>query len=329
MNFAAFQDYRKTLLHERSDVLDCAETNLYRVLARLALPPTPAAEKTVHRCHLAAEWLKCFALDADAAAGHALVSCGVRDSLALLFGHYAGQCARVWLPEDNYPVYANLAQTAGLASETFPTLPEPAWPGSAPSDECELLLVTNPMKPRGRWLSAVDVAFLKEWLAQSRRRRLLLDAVYTFATRFDAASLQLMATGQTILLHSLTKGWLHPQLFGIALVPVADAGTLTPLFRAHSPPQMNLARALEMLGRHDCMPSAVGAKLECGRERLLSVLPSDFPAFWHCDAPGYFMPVTGHWRKLLDVHRVLGIPASVFGSSRDDITLISNLPFAT
>lgn len=327
MNFAAFQDYRSILLHERRDVLDCAETNLYRALSRLALPPTPAPEKTVHRCHLAAEWLKCFAL--DAAAGHALVSCGVRDSLALLFGHYAGQRTRVWLPEDNYPVYADLAQAAGLASESFQTLPEPAWPDSTPSDECELLLVTNPMKPRGRWLSVDDVATLKEWLALSRRRRLLLDVVYTFATRFDAASLQLLTTGQTILLHSLTKGWLHPRLFGIALVPEADAEALTPLFRAHAPSQMNLARAHEMLGRHNGMPSAVDAELEGAHERLLSALPSDFPAFWHCDAPGYFMPVTGHWRNLLDTHRVLGIPASAFGSSRDNITLISSLPFAT
>jgi histidinol-phosphate/aromatic aminotransferase/cobyric acid decarboxylase-like protein len=327
MNFAAFQDYRSTLLHERSDVLDCAETNLYRALSRLALPPTPAPEKTVHRCHLAAEWLQCFAL--DAAAGHALVSCGVRDSLALLFGHYAGQRARVWLPKDNYPVYADLAQAAGLASETFPTLPEPVWPGSAPSDECELLLVTNPMKPRGRWLSAADVKVIIKWLKQSPRHRLLLDVVYTFATRFDAASLQLLATGQTILLHSLTKGWLHPRLFGIALVPEADAEALTPLFRAHAPPQMNLARAHEMLGQHEDIPSTVGTVLEGARERLLSALPSDFPAFWHCDASGYFMPVVGHWRNLLDIHRVLGIPASVFGSSRDDITLISSLPFAT
>ncbi len=114
MNFAAFQDFRNALMRERDDVLDGAETNLYRALARLAVPPTSAPEKTVHRCHLASEWAQCFGLDASAVK-RALVSCGVRDSLARLFRHYAGQHARLWLPEDNYPVYAELAPTAGLS----------------------------------------------------------------------------------------------------------------------------------------------------------------------------------------------------------------------
>lgn len=327
MNFAAFQEYRNNLLRQQSNILDFAETNLYQALSRLSLPETPPPEKTVHRCHLATEWTKCFGLE-TATSSRALISCGVRDSLALLFRHYASLCARLWLPEDNYPVYAELSQAARLSSSLFSTLPEPVWPEAEP-EGIELLLVTNPLKPLGRWLSANDVVSLEGWLTRSPHRRLLLDAVYTFDTQFHPATLQLLGTGQTILLHSLTKGWLHPRLFGVALVPICDAAVLSPLFRAQSPPQASLARARELLNLNASMPSVVASELDASRARMCSALPAGIHAPWPVNATGYFTPVTGIWLELLRTHRMLGIPATVFGSHRQDITIISSLSFVS
>jgi len=393
VNFADFQRFRETLLRERAGVLDCAATNLYAALARLIPPLDHASEVMVHRCHIAAEWAERFGFP-PGTARRALVSCGVRDSLALLFRHYAGKDARLWLPADNYPVYGELARTAGLPVREFATLPKPAWPEAGPIAASELLVVTNPLKPLGRWLTGNDVAALTAWLAAHSGRRLLLDAVYTFETHFHATTLHLLATGQTILLHSLTKGWLHPRLFGFALVPESDAADLALVFRAQPPPQSNLARARELMASHAGMPATIARELGVARNRLLSAIsqhpagltrmePSllirfvdkigghseaasggsknpvasqirdsstalhsaqndpektgetsyaplalELPGNRICTEPiGYFLPVAGRWRDILDDAKVLGLPASVFGSQCKDITILSSLSF--
>ena len=326
MNFVQFQQFREKLLRERPDVVDCAATNLYAALARLIPPATTMPTHTVHRCHLATEWAARFDLPPELAS-RALISCGVRDSLALLFQHYAREGAQLWLPADTYPVYGELARAAGLIPHEFVTLPEPAWPNSQSIPEAELLVVTNPLKPLGRWLSPRDVAALTAWLGMNPRRRLLLDAVYTFETRFHPTTLQLLATQQTILLHSLTKGWLHPRLFGVALVPECDAAALAPVFRTQPPPQSNLARARELMARHAEMPATISRELDSARSRLLASVPQHLSPLPAADAPGYFTPVAGRWQNILEVSNVLGLPATVFGSRCENITILSSLSF--
>ncbi len=326
MNFSDFQRFRERILRERSNVLDCAATNLYASLARLIPPATPTPEHTVHRCHLATEWGHHFGFSPETSR-LAFVSSGARDSLSRLFRYYKSTNTCLWLPADNYPVYGELARTAGFTPCEFPTIPTPVWPNSAPATGPELLVVTNPLKPLGRWLTQSDVATLKVWLTASPQRRLILDVVYTFDRQFHATTLELIATGQTILLHSLTKGWLHPRLFGVALVPAIDAKALADSFRTQPPSQSNLARARELLSSHAEMPIVVANEIAAARERLHSALPIMSPALSSLDAASYFTPVSGHWSDLIETHNILGIPASVFGSSRDDITILSSLNF--
>jgi histidinol-phosphate/aromatic aminotransferase/cobyric acid decarboxylase-like protein len=326
MNFAEFQQSRGKILRERESVLDCAETNLYRALARLVPPTSPPPTATIHRCHLAAEWAECFGITNETAR-RVLVSCGVRDSLAILFQHYAGANCRLWIPGDNYPVYSDLARAAGLATSEFPTLNEIIWPDANPASAGEVLLVTNPLKPAGRWLNSRDVQQLEAWLAQDARRRLLLDAVYAFGTEFHPTTLRLLETRQAILLHSVTKGWLLPRLFGVALVPEADFITLAPVFRAKPPSQQNLSRARELLTQHRATPAAVATALACARKQFVAAMPQTIQLPTGGDAPGYFFPVGVPWQTLLDRHGVLGLPASVFGSQREDIAILSSLKF--
>jgi len=325
MTFAEFQFLREKLLRERPDVFDCAATNLYAALARFIPPAAAPTSHTVHRCHLATEWTVRFDLPPELSS-RALVSCGVRDSRALLFRHYAREGAQLWLPADTYPVYDELARAAGLIPHEFVTLPEPAWPTSPPLPVAELLVVTNPLKPVGRWLSPGDVAALTAWLGMNPRRRILLDAVYTFETRFHPTTLQLLATQQTILLHSLTKGWLHPRLFGVALIPERDTAALTPVFRTQPPPQSNLARARDLMAQHAEMPANISRELDAARSRLLSSIPQHLTPLATADAPGYFTPVAGRWQDILDGSNALGLPATVFGSQRD-ITILSSLSY--
>lgn len=326
MNFTDFQDVRDRVLRERSHVLDCAATNLYAALPHLIPPPTPTPACILHRCDLALEWAQRFGLPLERAR-HAFVSGGVRDSLSHIFRHHAAENARLWIPADNYPIYREIARAAGLVPLSFPTLPEPNWPDVDPDDSTEILVVTNPLKPRGRWLTASDVTALTAWLAAHPRRRLILDTVYTFDTRFHTTTLQLLATGQTFLLHSLTKGWLHPRLFGIALVPADDARAFAPLFRAHPPVQLNLGRARAFLLDYAETPTTVAHELAVAREQLIATLPAGLPTPMASDATGYLLPIACHWLDLLNDFGILAIPATVFGSAREDIAILSSLSF--
>ena len=106
---------------------------------------------------------------------------------------------------------------------------------------------------------------------------LLVDAVYTFDTRFHSTTLDLLETGRTLLLHSLTKGWLHPRLFGLTLIPGEDAAALTPVFREDPPPQENLARARDLMSLYAGMPAAVAGALHTGMTRLRDAVPFPLP----------------------------------------------------
>lgn len=327
MNFAHFQTYRQELLADWPNMKDCSETNLYRALAHLMPPPlAPVAEK-VHRCHLASQWTELQGLPSEVSR-RALISCGVRDSLRLLLAYYAQRQARLWLPEDNYPVYHELAHEAGLSAQAFPTLPEPVWPQTPPAEADEILLVTHPLKPRGRALNEDDARQLKHWLSLSPHRRVWLDTVYQLELGLDDFTRDLLATGQVTLLHSLTKGWLHPRLFGIALVPETDAEALTPVFRTASPPQDHLARARYLMRDYATMPGVVRQALILAQERLAAALPDIMALALPVDPPAYLLPVCISFDDLLK-RGVLGLPASVFGSSRSDLSFVSSLPFVT
>ena len=325
MNFISFQEQRKALLEKRPKLLDCAETNLYRALSHLipTLPPPP--KDKVHRCHLATQWVEFFGFSNDLSK-RSLISCGVRDSLARLFGHYTKKNTRLWLPADNYPVYQDLAMAAHIKPLSFATLPNVQWPTAVPTDQTEILLITHPLKPCGRLLDEKDLVHLKNWLGASSHRRVILDTVYILEPRFDTITLDLLATDQVILLHSLTKGWLHPKLFGVALVPEQDAAELTPVFRHESPPQANLASARYLLSDHAQMPNQIALALEFAKKKLGERQPDLFRKCLPTQPSSYFFPIQFSWQQLLG-KGILGLPTSTFGSSREDFSLLSSLTF--
>ena len=250
----------------------------------------------------------------------ALISCGVRDSLRLLFGHYAVVGARVWLPADTYPVYGELARAAGVdAAGVYHLAGAGVHRCGAGRHGPEILLVANPMKPLGCWLNGVEVATLSAWLAASPQRRVLIDTVYTFDTEFHATTRALFATGQAILLHSLTKGWLQPRLFGVALVPAADLAVLAPVFRAEAPSQQNLARARELLSAHAGLPVTIGRHLETARAALLAELPAGITPNHARGCTGLLHARVGELAGLAAAINYSDLPATVFGSTHEDI----------
>ncbi len=322
MNFLNYQKYREAILAQRPTLIDAGETNLYRALSSLVPKRPELTHERVHRCHLASKWAECFGFS-GAVSSRAFVSCGVRHSLTLIFQGCAAMGAKVWIPEDNYPVFSELALAAGMVPITFPTLPEPTWPNASSSD-AEFLLVTNPLKPLGRYLNTNDLRSLTDWLGSNPHRRVIIDTVYDLGARFHSSTVSLIETKQALLLHSLTKGWLHARLFGIALVPESDADHWRPCFQNSAPPQTNLAAARHFLARYQALPRKVAASIGEAKAILASTLPHLLGNLLKCEAPGYLFPAKASFDALLEKN-VLGIPASVFGSSRKDLTLLSSL----
>ncbi|RYG55562.1 aspartate aminotransferase, partial [bacterium] len=209
MNYSEFRELRQDLLLKCPELVDMAETNHVRALAPcLAAVEIAEDAPKAHRCHLAEDWLDLFDFPADDK-NRLCISRGVRHSLELIFPVLAQNGYLLHLPTDVYPVYEALAASAGIERQAFPTLPEFQLPGS-PKNGPEVLLLPNPLKPVGRYLSNGEVADIKDWLARDERRRLIIDGVYTFDTHFHGSTLDLLSTGQTILLHSLSKGWVSP-----------------------------------------------------------------------------------------------------------------------
>ncbi|CCK24763.1 hypothetical protein BN159_0384 [Streptomyces davaonensis JCM 4913] len=326
MRFDEFQALRQRQLSASSPLLDAAETNVYRALAAMR-PESPADMTTVHRCDLARAWLRRFELPQEWS-GRAMVCRGVRHGLGVVFHWLRAVQARLWLPSDVYPVYFELARAAGLAPESYSTLPAPVLPRSPADHRPEYLLLANPSKPLGRHLSDAECAAVMSWLRESPRRHLLIDSVYDLGAPFAAGTRRLLETGRAVLLHSVTKGWLWPRTFGVVLLGPAQA-ELAEAFRADPPTPAQLRLADRLLSEHSDMPRQVVDELAARAERLFERLPDDvlaaIPTASRTCPGNYFFPVDIPAQTLQREYGVLAMPVSVFGENSWSGSILTSL----
>lgn len=330
MNFEDFQGFRQRQLATSSPLLDAAETNVYRALAALR-PEPPAAgsvdASTVYRCDLARTWLRRYGLPEELSR-QAMICRGVRHGLEVVFQWLHTRQARLWLPSDVYPVYFSLAGAAGLAPESYPTLPSPVFPASPGDDRPEYLLLANPSKPLGRCLSDAECTAVISWLQESPQRHLLIDCVYDLEVPFLVGTQRLLGTGRAILLHSVTKGWLWPRTFGVALVGPEQA-ELSEAFRAASPTQDQLRLADRLLTEHGGVPRQVADALAIRAGRLFERLPEEvlaaIPTASRTSPANYFFPVDIPAETLWREYSLLAVPVSVFGDSDWNGSVLTSL----
>ena len=327
MNFAVFTNWREEQLRAIPSALDCGETNLCKALS--SLQPKAGARSTsreIHRCDLARAWLAHYGMQTfDHRA--ALVCRGVRHALSLIFSTIAAQESILWLPGDVYPVYLELAASAGIKCKSFRTLPKPVLPESQRMSRPEYLLLTNPLKPLGRFLSDDEVAVLRSWLSESRERRVILDCVYDLNAPLHSTTLELWKTGQAVILHSVAKGWLWPKTFGLALFPTISP-ELSSAFRDDPPDPVQLQLAERLISKESHLPAEIVSRLAHRKDALFRQLPSTVVSSLvlknHEFSPGcYFFASEMPFEYLLKRYSVVGIPASVFGSDWDGTILTS------
>jgi len=326
VRFDEFQAFRLRQLGTASSLLDAAETNVYRALAPMR-PEPPTDVSTVHRCDLARAWLRRFEAPEEWS-GRAMVCRGVRHGLGVVFHWLRAVRARLWLPSDVYPVYFELARAAGLAPASYPTLPAPALPTSPADDRPEYLLLANPSKPLGRYLSDAECAAVISWLRVSPRRRLLIDSVYDLGAPFAAGTRRLLDTGCAVLLHSVAKGWLWPRTFGVVLLDPAHT-ELADAFRADPPTSAQLRLADRLLSEHGDVPRLVVDELAARAERLFERLPDDIlgaiPTASRNSPGNYFFPVDVPAETLRRECGVLAVPVGVFGESSWSGSILTSL----
>ncbi len=322
MNFHDFQQFRSELLTRDPSIVDLAETNLWRSLSDMIPQIQRISDVHIHRCHLATAWLDVFGLPGQLSK-YTMITCGVRHSLSLLFPILAERNGTLVMPSDVYPVYGQLAEASDLAPSLFPTVPELRLP-----EHGDWLLLPNPLKPAGRWLSQTETDSLKQWLAQNSKRRILIDAVYNFRTQIHPITQALLETQQAILMHSLSKAWLHPKVMGVCIVPETDWDSLAIVFRNNSPDQSCLQIADTLLRSHRNLPISVDHALTARRLQLLQSLPTDIATERPHDGSeraGYFIPLNAAFEALLKTHHILTIPLSVFGSAEQGVAIASTL----
>ena len=319
MNFAAFQQWREQCLGANPGLLDCAETNLYRALAKLRPSQvTSPSDHPIHRCDLARTWLRRYAFS-ESLSRQALVCRGVRHALGLVFKELARNNAVLWTSGDVYPTYLELARFAGIEPQVFPTLPEPKLPSTCFAGRLEYLLLPNPWKPLGRFITERECAALTDWLVASSNRWLLMDCVYDLGAPFHFTTQKLQQTGRAILLHSVTKGWLWPKTFGVALLSQANP-QLEFAFRNDPPSQEQLRQGERSLSDMAGLPCQVTAALEDRKQKLLAALPKNVSSSFLLDpgstAPGcYFFPVRLQVDELMRENGIVAIPSSAFGAT--------------
>lgn len=327
LDFAEFNVLRPELMHGRLRLHDLAETRFARAVAPVFIGETELiVPARGHRCHVAEHWLACYALPPEWKP-RALVTQGVRQSLECLFAYWAREGTRLLLPADIYPVYLALARAAGCAFKTYATWPQARFEGL---EDADVILAASPMKPRGDELSVEEKHLLRGWLKADKRRRLVIDAVYTFDSRLSPSTRVLMGTEQVLVLHSLSKGWAEPLAAGVALVPAQDVAVLTPLFRALNVDADKLAFAQALLEQDRMAPELLRRHLAHLQSQLAAtlagcMLPNAIPA--RATNPGQYLFVLEHdWRSLLQSHGLLALPLSVFGADAPGVSVVSSLP---
>ncbi len=246
---------------------------------------------------------------------------GVRGLLSALLPVLRERTEELWIPEDVYPVYEELARASEFRPVQFATIPRIDWSFLRRAGPRAAVLIPVPFAPLGRWLEPPERDRLLRWLREGKDRCLVIDAAYAFDFATSRAVLEpLLASHRCSVLFSAAKSWLEPGSFGIAWIPedlatrtrerIDRPGELSDLCRrlTHEPElPMRLERAFQRAW------ARIGTRVR-GASRS-----------WRAPATGYFGIIEARFDEMLSVHGIFAVPASVFGSTREDVSVVSCL----
>mgnify|MGYP001176248475 CR=1 FL=1 len=254
----------------------------------------------------------------------AQVSKGVRDSLHGIYTTLEDTDKELWLPEDVYRFYWDAAGEHGLSPKAFVTLPQPDIQKLDEASDNSIALFTNPLRPLGRVFNREEVNGLKNWLAQSEKRQLILDTVYSYQRSFDGTTQELMDTGQCYIVHSLSKAWLERGNYGILIPPANTHSDINWRSVLSSPSTESCTSAYTALEQETDLPYIQQEIFSHTWEKLTPRI-QDFAPDFTPPTSGYFAAVQANAEEVLKQHNTHIIPASTFGSQNQDMSILSCL----
>jgi aspartate/methionine/tyrosine aminotransferase len=322
VDYASYRQFRDELLRERQPLrLDCM--NPVQALAPWTCSMSELEQTAASSAQAIASWSRAtqIALDPE----RTVVGRGVRDLLSATFSFALNRGEELWLPEDVYPVYWELARQADVSMRAFATLPQPNLSFLPQTGEGAAIVFPVPVSPLGRLLTDSEAMALFLWLSVSRRRLLILDAVYTFDFNVVRPLIESFLTknaDQCIVLWSCSKSWLAPGSLGLAAVPHSLALTLQ---GSVSPPsEAEFGRIKAVLDDRPDLCQLQQAAFDREWQRLAPRIRCVVPD-WQPPSVGYFSLVSAPFTTLLNEYDILSVPATVFGSPHNDLSIVTCL----
>ncbi|QDT99303.1 aminotransferase class I/II-fold pyridoxal phosphate-dependent enzyme [Gimesia aquarii] len=311
MNYQEYRAAKESFLESNPLRLDCMNTQ--KALSEFVpLAITPRKEYTFTEAISA--WQNATRLNLENR--QVITDCGIRSLLSNLFEMFKLNQMTIILPKDVYPVYAQLLKE--YPYQQYQTIPDLNLEFlDERNDQTAAMLLTLPLMPLGRYLKRKEVSTIMNWLATDQSRLLIIDAAYAFEKDYRIYE-QFIRTDQCICLFSLSKPWLMPSQFGMAV----GANKLIELYF-----QQQIELTTDWVGTF-CEHLALPQKLQSvffAEWNRLSASINAFQPNWQPPEVGYFSTVNFTFDQLLKEYNVLGVPASVFGSDCSDVTVISCL----
>ena len=314
LDFQAYSQLRETLIAQ-GGLLDCGQTNLYRALAQKdperfgAIAPSQDPQAS-YRCHLAERFRFHMGLDDTTYAPRSLISHGVRHSLSLIFSILAKQQTKgsVFLPSDVYPVYEQLAHTAGVAFHGYQA--RNGLPMHRLAHERDwTVLVCDPLKPWGSYLGIQEIDRLVE-LARKQDGTILIDAAYDIHIA-PVWRDHLDEDAPVAFLASLSKGWLIPGCGGIVVASEFLADKWRGAFQKADKDTAKFQQAFAALTEHTHRINEVALEVNALRGYLVETMKERRIPL--TQRAGYFAVSPLSCEALME-QGILAIPSSVFGS---------------
>ena len=318
MNYQRYCDWKEEVLKKRSPRrLDCM--NPVKALEFIAAP-VEQVKHPVSPAELLQWWKTTFALGVEL--GQFAMGRGVRQILQLVLECLYNEGRTLWLPQDVYPVYSELA--GRLCTRPYETLVDFNLDFLDDSSDTDVLLITDPLTPLGRYLRIHELEQCDEWLRKSPNRLLIIDAVYCFGPDRLSRLNDILQTDQAVVLHSLSKAWLAPHLLGVAACPRRLTKEIDGQGNGYPMDSLDIQQAHSIVTADPGRPLLL-QKLFFQQWLILEPEIRKASDDWRPPQTGYFSLVPVNNNSLLQEHDILAVPASVFGSKRENLSVISCL----
>ena len=320
MNYQQWRACRDELIGRYQPLrLDCM--NPFYALDHLRLQDVEDSESTPCLSEAVQAWSDCAGIDLNT--GTWFATRGVRSLLrTLCTAMAASQSVGLWMPSDVFPAYHAIAADAGLSPQSFTVMPSPDFGPLNHAGLHDVMVLPLPLTPIGRSLTESETDSIVGWLRQSSSRVVVIDAVYAYRGVAYGGLDRLVETGQCMQASSISKTWIQRQVFGVAIVPDAWASVLES--HCDTPSDEDIHRAIACFTRQSDLPRKQQERFEAQWEMLRPEIVKVCPR-WAPPETGYFSILPMASQALLDNYGMLAVPASVFGSRRDDLSVISCL----